>query len=241
MKKVNSPYRDAIEIAADSYGAKIITCSWGWDEPQTYPILRKSIRFLIEEQNTIFLFAAGNLTTRGWPASMPEVISVGGVFADHQNNLQASSYASGFMSGVYLNRRVPDVCGLCGQGPMGIYIPMPCPPGCNLDNAYWANGARFPNGDETVAQDGWTVASGTSSATPQVAGVIALLLEEAQKRGTVLTPAQVRGLLEQTSQPVVQGRNGGGVVAQGHPNGATGYGLVDATNLLTEARKQGLI
>jgi len=240
IKFMKPPYQDALEIAAEDHGAKIISCSWCFDYEQSFPMLEASIKYLVEELGVVVLFAAGN-GHQAWPASMPQVISVGGVFADQQNNLQVSSYASGFISSLYPPRRVPDVSGLCGQGPKAIYIPMPCPAGCTFDDDQWANGANFPNGDETMAQDGWTVASGTSSATPQVAGVIALLLEQAQSKGTVLTPAQVRGLLEQTAQPVTQGRNAFGFPAVGQPNVACGHGLVDATQLLTLARSQGLI
>src|SRR4029453_13030845 len=53
----------------------------------------------------------------GYPAQMPEVIAVGGVFMDRDGSMRASDYASGFMSNIYPGRRGPDVSGLVGMGP----------------------------------------------------------------------------------------------------------------------------
>ncbi len=64
----------------------------------------------------IVCFSASN---GGWgfPAQMPDVIAVGGVFMERDGSMRASDYASGFMSNVYPGRRVPDVSGLVGMRP----------------------------------------------------------------------------------------------------------------------------
>ena len=72
----------------------------------------------------VVCFSAGN---GGWgfPAQMPEVIAVGGVFMERDGSMRASDYASGFMSNVYPARRVPDISGLVGMRPRAAYIMLP--------------------------------------------------------------------------------------------------------------------
>jgi len=217
----------ALEDAGDSE-ADIISCSWGWNQEQSFPVLELTINDILEE-GKIVLFAAGN-GHFAWPGSMPGIISVGGVFFDENSELQASTFASGFQSSLYPGRRVPDISGLCGKGPKGIYIPLPCPPGSEMDKAN--SGPVFPPGDTTVEGDGWTVASGTSSATPQIAGVIALLVAKARAKGIKLDCARVKSILEQSATAVEKGRNAFGFPATGNPNVAVGFGLVNATAAL---------
>ena len=221
--------QDAIEEAADA-GVDILSCSWGWDHEQSFPLVELSIRDVVRE-GKIVLFATGN-GQLAWPGSMPEVISIGGVFADKDGTLEASNFASGYTSDLYPNRKVPDICGLCGQKPLAIYIMMPCPPNCELDNGL--GGQAFPDKDETAKNDGWVGASGTSSATPQVAGVVALMVEKARSKNRVLTNQDVRQILQSTGVPVQKGNNAQGFPAVGHPNVAVGHGLVDATAALAQ-------
>ena len=221
----SDPPQDALEIAVEN-GARVLSCSWGWDHEQSFPILEATVRDLIDE-GVVGLFGAGH----GPPAgARPRGAGrwVGGGYRDANGQLEASSYASGFVSSLYPNppRRVPDFCGLCGQSPRGIYIPMPCPPGSEMDRRY--GGTSFPEHDETGKTDGWVVASGTSGATPQIAGVVALLLREAAAQGKNMAPATVKSLLEQSAQAISQGRNVFGFPASGQPNTACGWGLVDA-------------
>lgn len=221
--------QDALEEAADA-GVDIISCSWGWDHEQSFPNLELTIRDIVAE-GKIVLFASGN-GQHAWPGSMPEVISIGGVFADPAHVLEASNYASGFTSDLYPDRKVPDVCGLVGQKPRAIYIMMPCPPGATLDKQF--GGKPFPDHDETKTSDGWVGASGTSSATPQIAGVVALLVEKARAKGRTLANRDVREVLQSTAVPVQKGNNAQGFPAIGHPNVAVGHGLVDATAALAK-------
>lgn len=221
----------AIERAADD-GARVISCSWGWPDEQIFSTLQLSIRSVIEEDGATVIFAAGN-GERFWPASHPLVVAVGGVYADPASGaLQASDFASGFRSDVYPDRNVPDVSGLCGQAPRGIYLPMPVPPGSLADVAL--HGFDFPEKDQTGIDDGWIYDSGTSSATAQIAGVVALLIEHASARHLTLTPSQIKQCLQRGATAVEEGRNAFGIAASGQPNIAVGWGLVNVTAALQE-------
>ncbi|MGL4323441.1 MAG: S8 family serine peptidase [Beijerinckiaceae bacterium] len=217
------PPQDAVEEAA-SAGMDVISCSWGWDFEQSFMPLELAIRDIVAE-GKIILFASGN-GQQAWPGSMPEVLSIGGVFADDAGQLQASNFASGFISNRYPNRTVPDICGLCGQKPSAVYMMLPCPPGSSMDQFY--AGAPYPQGDGTHADDGWVGASGTSSATPQLAGLVALLIEKARSQGKVLTLPAIRDILQRSGVAVQSGNNAQGLAAVGHPNGAVGFGLANA-------------
>lgn len=227
--KQTDPPQDAIEEAAHA-GAHIISCSWGWEKEQSFTILEATIRSIVQE-GKIVLFASGN-GIQAWPGSMPEIISVGGVFSDQNGVLEASNFASGYLSSMYPGRRVPDVSGLCGQRPAGIYILMPSAPGSILDHNL--SGPSYPDRDETATDDGWLCSSGTSSAAPQVAGLVALLLQRSRQKGITLTTDTARSLLQQTAKPVERGSSAQGVPAMGHPNIAVGHGLVDAANALSQ-------
>lgn len=221
----------AIEDAADAK-AQVVSCSWGYDREQSFPQIEASIRSVIEDDGVITLFAAGN-GQQCWPACMPEVFAIGGAYADPVTHaLQASDYASGFRSNLYPDRIVPDFSGLCGSSPSGVYLPLPVPAGSVLDREL--GGASFPDKDETTTEDGWVYASGTSSATPQVAGVIALMLEHARKTGKTLTTSQVKTCLQRSAQPIQSGRNAFGFPAIGHPNVAVGWGLVNISAALAQ-------
>ncbi len=220
----------AFDIAR-AIGAQVITCSWGWSEGYVQQewtqnpngndarylrLLEQAIRDAVND-GLVVLFASGNDPLPGsWPSGLPEVISVGGALIEANGNLRASSYATSFISQVYPNRRCPDVCGLVGPGPYGLLIMMPTQPNNQLDG-------EFSAVDGTLLGDGWLVASGTSSATPQVAGMVALLL---QGNGA-MTPAQVRAALQDMAVGVNQGTTASGHLATAQrPNLATGYGLV---------------
>ena len=133
----------------------------------------------------VVIFSAGN-GHWGFPGQHPEVISAGGVYMEPNESLRASNYASGFMSNIYPNRRVPDLCGLVGMRPKAIYIMLPVEPGDQIDKQL--SGGTHPNGDETAPNDGWAAFSGTSAAAPHLAGVAALMLQACNK----LKPKDIR-------------------------------------------------
>ena len=211
---------------AMALGVRVISCSWGWDLtgatslPAALIPVRLRILSAVAAGVTV-VFSGGNGQV-SFPGMMPEVIAAGGVFARNDATLQASNYASSFVSAIFPGRRVPDLCGLVGLQPRATYIMLPIPRGCVIDADL--GGTPQPNKDETAVNDGWGVFSGTSAAAPQLAGVCALML---QKRPS-LTPAEIKTILRATATDVTTG-----VSFHGHPAGpgvdlATGAGLVHA-------------
>ena len=176
------------------------------------------------------VFSAGNGHI-AFPGMHPDVISAGGTFMDEDLQMQASNYASAFVSRIYPGRSVPDVTGLVGMRPHANYIMLPLEPGCEIDRDVSSH-------DGTGPEDGWSVISGTSAAAPQLAGVCALLKQKTPS----LSPADIKAVLKRTARDVTQGQanevsnpvetNGRvehvPVEAGLGPDGATGHGLVDA-------------
>ncbi|MCL6450605.1 MAG: S8 family serine peptidase [Acetobacteraceae bacterium] len=200
----------------------VITCSWGtwWFDAALHDEIVDAVA-----HNITVCFACGNGPGgAAWPGSMAEVVSVGGTYIDEHGAMQASNYASSGTNANEPGRQCPDVCGLTGLNPHGIYIAMPTQDGSDLDGDFHNGGAAFPDGDETAADDGWLVASGTSSATPQVAGVAALILQHTPG----LTPAQVKTELQNCCRDVTAGSSANGDAAGPGFDNATGWGLVDA-------------
>ncbi len=220
----------AFKTASDLYPA-VMTNSWGYDI-RTAPLpnflrpLEAAVIEAVRDRGIVVCFSAGN-GHFGFPAQMPEVIAVGGVYAKaalvgDDFAMDASNYASSFASPIYPGRHVPDVCGLVGMQPRGIYIMLPVEPGCQIDTGL--AGGAFPNRDETAANDAWAVISGTSASSPQIAGVCALL-KQVQPG---LSPGLVKAILRASARDVKTGQSQQGQPAgEGH-DGATGAGLVDA-------------
>ena len=170
----------------------------------------------------VVVVAAGNRGERGFPAQMPPVIAAGGVFSNRQGELLASNFASAFTSRIYRDRKVPDVCGLCGEGEHADYIMLPVSSGSTHDETF----AIF---DGTSKVDGWARFSGTSAAAPQVAAVCALMLQKSPR----LTPPQVKRRLRESAIDVKLGQasdiaQAAGLAAGAGRDRATGAGLVNA-------------
>jgi serine protease AprX len=85
----------------------------------------------------------------------------------------------------------------------------------------------------SVPGGGYGVKSGTSMATPHVAGVVALLWSAAPwLRGQVEESAAI---LRHTAQPLTSDELCGGVSGSSVPNNTYGYGLIDAQAAVSEA------
>ena len=119
--------------AAVGLSPHIITCSWGSSTgtSTTLSAANQALAAAISAavaSGIVVIFSAGNGHV-GFPGQHPNVISAWGVFMDVDESLRASNYASGFISVIYPNRRVPDLCGLVGMKPKAIYIILPLEPG----------------------------------------------------------------------------------------------------------------
>lgn len=229
----------AFKTASDLYPA-VMTNSWGYhlggatQLPNFLKPLEAAVIEAVRDRGIAVCFSAGNGHI-AFPGMMPEVISVGGVHAKETQSggdfdLEASNYASSFDSTIYPGRHVPDVCGLVGMQPRAIYIMLPVQPGDAIDQQL--SGATYPNKDETAANDGWAVISGTSAASPQIAGICALL-RQAQPG---LSPALTKSILKASCRDVKVGQSNNGQPAGNGHDGATGAGLVDAEVAYSLAR-----
>jgi subtilisin family serine protease len=221
----------AFKTASDLNPA-IMTNSWGYHLPGVTILpnylkpLEAAVIEAVRTRGITVCFSAGNGHV-AFPAMMPDVIAVGGVYS-HEGldgndfKLEASDYASSFDSLIYPGRHVPDFCGLVGMQPRGIYVMLPVEPGDTIDTGLAGSG--FPNKDETAPNDGWAVISGTSAASPQVAGVCALL-KQVQPG---LSPDLIKAILRASARDVKNGQSHMGQPAGEGYDGATGAGLVDA-------------
>ncbi len=221
----------AFKTASDLHPA-VLTNSWGYDLgglttlPNSLKPLEAAVIEAVRKRGITVCFSGGNGQI-GFPGMMPDVISVGGVYAHDTLDgddfkLEASNYASSFDSEIYPGRHVPDMCGLVGMRPRAIYIMLPVEPGDQIDQGLGGNG--YPNKDETAIDDGWAVISGTSAASPQVAGVCALL-KQVQPG---LSPTLIKSILKASARDVKTGQSIHGQPAGNGHDGATGAGLVDA-------------
>ena len=165
----------ALETALEQ-SPHIISNSWGWNidnmsksqlkaqAPNLFNELRDVENIINDaiDDGVVMIFAAGN-GQLAFPASIPDVLAVGGVTVHADGSLEASSYASSFRSSLYPGRKVPDICGIVGesnvvQGVQQGHIMLPVPPGCRLE------GWNMPG---SIVPNGWGVFSGTSAAAPQ--------------------------------------------------------------------------
>jgi subtilisin family serine protease len=236
----------AFKTASDLEPA-VMTNSWGYDLPglTTLPNFLRPLEAAVLEavnlRGIIVCFSGGNKIPGGnrgaiaFPAMMPDVLAVGGVHAranlvGDDFYLEASDYASSFDSLIYPGRHVPDVCGLVGMQPGALYIMLPVPPGSAIDVG--VSGGAHPNGDETASNDGWAAISGTSAASPQIAGVCALL-KQVQPG---LSPKLAKAVLRASARDVTVGASSNGQPAGPGHDGATGAGLVNATAAYELAR-----
>lgn len=238
--KHNDYSAEAIETALEQ-NPHIITNSWCWDvdmqskaelqiaNPNLFNELRDMENIINDaiDDGIVVIFAAGN-GHYAFPASMPEVLAVGGTSVAADGSLSASSYASSYRSEMFPGRAVPDVCAVVGEydhtPPMKGHIMLPVPNGSDLE------GSNMP---QTHSSKGWGIFSGTSAAAPQIAGVVALMLSV----NPDLEPGQVKSILSDTTVDVSQGDTMLGDEAATGYDHATGAGFVDAFAACLQAER----
>jgi serine protease AprX len=224
-----TPYSTGVNVVLTfSYvamqGPDIITCSWGlW---KVSLALRLAINKAVAD-GIVVCFACGNAGVVGWPSTEPAVISVGGVYIHEDGSLEASSYASSGKA--HGGRTVPDLCGIVGTKPHGVFIALPTTPNSLADSFFGCSDPVLQDcdvQDGTTKNDGWLVASGTSSATPMVAATAALIMQA--NPTTKGDPEAIRSILIESCRDVTTGKSASGHSAGPGTDLATGAGLVDA-------------
>jgi subtilisin family serine protease len=273
-KVVNRVAFDVFDLWLDTYASldqavsldvvDIISVSWEMCSFNPFTDIEAGMRqFLIhaEARNITVLWCTGNENplypnpTRG--SDRESVISVGGAYPlkedvfDPENSAHwtASTYARSGTSDDFPDRFTPDVCGVVGQADQGGRLIM-TPVGLAIDII------ASLGGDKTSTTDGWAVLSGTSSATPQVAGAVALMLQVNQTLTSkdlisgrqILTPAEIKRILCETATEVNSGQSASGhdaSVPRDHlasvdtssthePNIATGYGVINVKKAIEQ-------
>jgi hypothetical protein len=154
----------------------ILSCSWVYPLDNDEPSLPNDLlpvkvailfaRFL----GVTVVVSAGNDADDDvtFPAMMPEVIAVGGVTVGGDDGLSKWPDSSSFVSPIYPDRAVPDLCGIATE----MLLPVPAK----------VTGTPY-------SWDGR--AGGTSAGAPQIAGVCALLLQ----KDPSLTHDKIRAVL----------------------------------------------
>lgn len=186
--------------------AKVVSLSWYYELDPADPMpdylwaLHALIKLAVTDLNTVVVVAAGNGPSQTFPASMAEVIAVGGVTLDPTDGFSVWVDSSAYIGTFKKGRHVPDVCGIAAS-------------------------MMLPAAVTPTHPEGWRDKEGaTSAATAQVAGVAALLIQKDPTR----TPAQVRTLIKQNATDIKAGVTAGGVAAALGTDLATGAGLVNA-------------
>lgn len=203
---------DWIEDNRQRHNIRIVSNSWGRaEEDATYdpgdPVQRASSR-LVQEGLTLVFSAANNgpgPRTLSAEAQNPDVITVGAVDDAAVIARYSSRGPAVDVRGRELDAIKPDVVApgsLITSAKSSQATATPSPPGIGGVRPTQAEGAFY------------TELSGTSQASPYVAGIVALMLEE----NPSLTPAQTKNLLREAS--IDLGPAG--------PDLDHGFGLVDA-------------
>ena len=243
--------------------AAVISCSWG-PSAVSYPLsLRQSA--VINKAATqgrggrgcVIVFAAGNanrpvngtIDETGWPNNI-----LGGQtqwlsgFAVHPDVIAVSASTSLNKKAAYSNwGNSISVCAPSNNAPPGFWLPETGPiatqpevtqnlPGLGVFSADRIGVAGYGMGDYTDSF------GGTSSATPVVAGVAALILSANPR----LTAREVRGILEETADKIVDpdpdpqlGNRLGNYDTNNRRSDWFGYGKVNALKAVQAAVRKG--
>jgi hypothetical protein len=192
----------AIGFAANLPDVKVISIT-SFHAPPKFDSSEFGERFQIAQavalKGITVVVAAGDHCGESFPATLPEVIAVGGVSVDSNSKLTAWNQSPSFRSA--FGRVAPDLCGVASH----IHMPIPQ--------------------TEPGKKNPWECTDGgTSTAAPQVAAIATLLIQKQPS----LTPAGVRTVLASQGTDVKKGKSFTGDCADDGPDLATGGGLVNA-------------
>ncbi|RYY52134.1 MAG: hypothetical protein EOO05_22305, partial [Chitinophagaceae bacterium] len=202
----------ATDWAWDQGAADVLSNSWGGGTASSLiqDAIRRAVTLGRGGKGALVIFASGNNNAGvSSPACFPETIAVGAMSMCHQRKSGTSCDNETFWGGNY------------GTG-LDISAP-----GVRIATTRVTGTGTAPNADYNLAFNG------TSSATPIVAGVAALILSINNN----FTQAQVREILERSARRV------GGYsysAVPGQPNGSwtseLGHGMVNAKNAVLAAQ-----
>ncbi|HTE12188.1 MAG TPA: S8 family serine peptidase [Chitinophagaceae bacterium] len=198
-------------------GADVISNSWGGGSPSNIidDAISRAVTLGRGGKGTVVLFATGNNNAAlSYPATNPNVISVGGVNMCGQRKSPASAACDGEGWGASYG--------------IGLDVVAPCVKIVSTD----ISGSGGYNTAAGAAGDYFFKFNGTSSATPNTAAVVALILSANNN----LTVSQVSIILESTCDKLPAYSYS---MAANQPNGTwnneTGHGLVNAFNAVQAA------
>lgn len=200
-------FTNAIDVAVN-YGANILSNSWGWSDP-SFQDIENAINDAIA-QNRVVLFAAGNGPDRppfnynvafpGRLTGSSAVICVGAASPTDEHKGASSSDGIPSWGSSYV-----------GAGP-DIVAPGPWSYTTDIQGAEGYNDGSLIDPYDPTSADYNPTFGGTSSATPKVAGIVALMLS----KNPNLTPAEVKSILRNTADdidaPGVDDKTGAGRV-----------------------------
>ena len=199
-------------------GADIISNSWGGGSPSDVldDAIARAVTLGRGGKGSVVLFASGNNNAAlSYPAVNSNVISVGGVNMCGYRKSPASFTCDGESWGASYGA--------------GLDVVAPCVKIATTD----ISGTGGYNTAAGAAGDYFLRFNGTSSATPNTAGVVALILGA----NSNLTVNQVRNILESTCDKLPAYNYS---MVAGQPNGTwnaeTGHGLVNAFNAVQAAQ-----
>jgi len=215
----------------DLWGVDVVNNSWGnayaqFDPRNPVAVATKAVA----DQGVTVVFAAGNSGDGNGEGTLnpfsqsPWVISVAAETVDHVRG----SFSS---NGMRFDNSEPVVpaggrATFFGER-IGLVHPDVAAPGVDISSSCDTAGVAVgpcPPGENTTA-------SGTSMASPHVAGAVAVLLEA----NPGLTPAQVRSILQVTARPVTAVDDAGEPLTEPAPFWQVGYGRVDLADAVALA------